>query len=322
MVTSVIRPTNNIIFPLSSASAAKASSEVESVSSLKQQIRSTSRFITRLSAQAGSGDNAATLQTMNRKLAALQSRLTALINNESTERLANRYKMVRFFEGKKAMRRFGQALHAARESSSAVEALREATKDVLYVNHFAPMPYVSLYADGCLRSAEDAELRARLQARLDEIMAKNGVDVDALVMQVLEAAPATSTDALLAQLTGKSAQGKAQGQEPTDLRDNANANDSEDDDSGEDDDESDSEDGSEDDEEDSEDFDSEEFDESDEDDSEGSSDAEDDFESDEYSDEDDAEDASESEEDESSEDESEEDEDSEEEEPVKRSRRN
>ena len=143
-----------------------------SSSALKKEIRDVSRLLARASTSMPTDVR----QKLNRKLAALKSKLADCQQGVKTDEMAQRYRMVRFFETKKAERRLLKAAKAyGAGAEDARAALIEAAKDCAYVARFPKhLPYVALYADGALRSESanlDDELLKKQQAKVDELSA-------------------------------------------------------------------------------------------------------------------------------------------------------
>lgn len=129
---------------------------IVSTGNIGKRIRDTERLLrqraTKLSADV--------LQEQTRKLAALRARSQATVSNNIN---GHRYKMVRFVESKKAVRKLHQALKS--ENKAAVE---EAKKDCLYIQFFPQdLKYISLYVPTMLDETEIAK-RSELRSKIFE----------------------------------------------------------------------------------------------------------------------------------------------------------
>ena len=145
----------------------------QSMSSLKKQIRDTTRSLARPSLPAD-------IQVrLTRKLAALKLRLSdaeGMIpmkqQEQRTMEMIKKYRMVRFFELKKAERRFVQAARKLVKNAEFQDELVVMAKDLCYVARFPKnLPYVALYAQGALRNnpEQSNELLVRQKARIEEL---------------------------------------------------------------------------------------------------------------------------------------------------------
>lgn len=240
--------------------------------SIKKMIRDTNRLLNRPNLPADMR------REQERKLAALQ---VALIDRQKAEverDMAVKYRMVKFFERKKALRRL-----AAAQASGKTEAVAEAQLDLAYILHFPKdRKYISLYPAGEVSQGVLAER-------------------EAIRKQIAEKLALLGAEALLAKALTKKAL-KAQESDEEELDDDeSDEDDSEDDDEDSEDDDEDSDDDDDedsDDEDDSEDDDDsddglsydEDEDSDDDDEDEDSDDDDDDFDSDEEDDEEDSDD--------------------------------
>lgn len=158
----------------------------QSMYSLRKQIRDTTRLLTRPSLPAD-------LQVrLTRKLAALKLRLSdaeAMVpmkqQEQRTMEMIKKYRMVRFFELKKAERRFVQAARKLVQNAEFRDELIVMAKDLCYVARFPKnLPYVALYAQGALRNnpEQEGELLVRQRARIEEL--SQGLVAETIVEQV------------------------------------------------------------------------------------------------------------------------------------------
>jgi hypothetical protein len=102
---------------------------------VKKSIRDTTRLLNRPNLPADMR------REMERKLAALQGALAEKGNNDLEREMAIKYRMVKFFERKKAMRKLATA-----QASGNDEAVKAAQLDLAYILHFPKdRKYISLY---------------------------------------------------------------------------------------------------------------------------------------------------------------------------------
>jgi len=125
--------------------------------SIKKMIRDTTRLLNRPNLPAD------LRREQERKLAALQVALTDRQKAEVEREMVVKYRMVKFFERKKALRRL-----AAAQASGNSEAVREAQLDLAYILHFPKdRKYISLYpASGVEVSAERDVIRKQISEKL------------------------------------------------------------------------------------------------------------------------------------------------------------
>ena len=118
---------------MSTGTTAAAVSEYPS--HIRKSIRDTQRMLARPNLPA------TVRQQQERKLRALQLAVEGKAALERQQKMATKYRMVRFFESKKAARHLRHALRTEDEA-----AIREAVKDALYVKFFPKdQKYISLF---------------------------------------------------------------------------------------------------------------------------------------------------------------------------------
>lgn len=268
--------------------------------SIKKMIRDTNRLLSRPNLPAD------LRREQERKLSALQVALSDRQKSEIEREMALKYRMVKFFERKKALRRL-----AAAQAKADSAAVSEAQLDLAYILHFPKdRKYISLYQAGS--SAEALAERETIRKQISEKLALLGAEsLLAKISQSKKALKASDDES-------EDEEDESEDEEDDESDDEESGDEDEDDDDDEDEEDSDDDDDDElsYDEEDSDDNDlSDDEDDDDEDDFDSDSD---DLEDDDESDEDDEEDSDEDSDDESDDDdddeESDEEEDSEEEE--------
>lgn len=112
--------------------------------SVKKMIRDTTRLLSRPNLPAD------VRREQERKLAALQVSLADRQKGELERQMTVKYRMVKFFERKKALRRL-----AAAQASGDAEEIAEAQLDLAYILHFPKdRKYIALYASGGAASCD------------------------------------------------------------------------------------------------------------------------------------------------------------------------
>lgn len=113
-----------------------SNSNVSTGGSIKKMIRDTTRLLNRPNLPAD------LRREQERKLAALQVALTDRVQAETEREMAVKYRMVKFFERKKALRRLASA-----QAKNDAKAVAEAQLDLAYILHFPKdRKYISLFA--------------------------------------------------------------------------------------------------------------------------------------------------------------------------------
>lgn len=124
--------------------------------SIKKMIRDTTRLLNRPNLPADMR------REQERKLAALQVALTDRQKGEVEREMAVKYRMVKFFERKKALRRLATA-----QASGNSGAVAEAQLDLAYILHFPKdRKYISLYPAGAEVLAERDAIRKQISEKL------------------------------------------------------------------------------------------------------------------------------------------------------------
>lgn len=149
-------------------------------SHIRKSIRDTQRMLARPNLPA------TVRQQQERKLRALQLAVEGKAVLEMQQKMSSKYRMVRFFESKKAVRHLRLAL-----VSGDAEEIQEAAKDVLYVKFFPKdSKYISLFpSEPCV---DEAVLAKRTEMR-EAIFAEHGAEMTSEAIQLLVAKPASGS---------------------------------------------------------------------------------------------------------------------------------
>lgn len=132
--------------------------------SIKKMIRDTNRLLSRPNLPAD------LRREQERKLSALQVALSDRQKSEVEREMAVKYRMVKFFERKKALRRL-----AAAQAKADSAAVSEAQLDLAYILHFPKdRKYISLYQAGS--SAEALAERETIRKQISEKLALLGAE--------------------------------------------------------------------------------------------------------------------------------------------------
>lgn len=125
--------------------------------SIKKMIRDTTRLLNRPNLPAD------LRREQERKLQALKVSLVDRQQAETERQMAVKYRMVKFFERKKALRRLASA-----QASKDSEAVSQAQLDLAYILHFPKdRKYISLYPEtGVEASAERDAIRKQISDKL------------------------------------------------------------------------------------------------------------------------------------------------------------
>ena len=148
---------------------------------LKKRIRDTTRLLNRPNLPADMR------REMERKLAALQGALAEKGKHELEREMAIKYRMVKFFERKKAMRKLASA-----QASGNDEAVKAAQLDLAYILHFPKdRKYISLYPKEASSEAVVAQ-REAIRKEIAEKLALLGAET--MLAKVLKAKAADLQD--------------------------------------------------------------------------------------------------------------------------------
>ena len=149
-------------------------------SHIRKSIRDTQRMLARPNLPA------TVRQQQERKLRALQLAVEGKAVLEMQQKMSSKYRMVRFFESKKAVRHLRLAL-----VSGDAEEIQEAAKDVLYVKFFPKdSKYISLFpSEPCV---DEAVLAKRSEMR-EAIFEEHGAEMTSEAIQLLVAKPASGS---------------------------------------------------------------------------------------------------------------------------------
>lgn len=135
--------------------------------SIKKMIRDTNRLLNRPNLPADMR------QEQERKLAALQVALSDRQKGEVEREMSVKYRMVKFFERKKALRRLASA-----QASGDSEAVSEAQLDLAYILHFPKdRKYISLYPVSESTSSEVLAEREVIRKQISKKLAVMGAEV-------------------------------------------------------------------------------------------------------------------------------------------------
>lgn len=134
--------------------------------SIKKMIRDTSRLLNRPNLPAD------LRREQERKLAALQVALADRVQAETEREMATKYRMVKFFERKKALRHLASA-----QAKNSPAAVSEAQLDLAYILHFPKdRKYISLYSSSESGESVVAE-RDSIRKQIAEKLALLGAEV-------------------------------------------------------------------------------------------------------------------------------------------------
>ncbi len=134
--------------------------------SVKKMIRDTTRLLNRPNLPSD------LRREHERKLAALKVTLADREQAESEREREGKYRMVRFFERKKALRRLASAQAKCDDA-----AVAEAQLDLAYILHFPKdRKYISLYPASATTSAEVLSERAAIRKEISEKLALLGAE--------------------------------------------------------------------------------------------------------------------------------------------------
>ena len=148
---------------------------------LKKSIRDTTRFLSRPNLPAD------VRREMERKLAALQVALGDKSKAELERKMTLKYRMVKFFERKKALRRLASA-----QASGNDEAVKQAQLDLAYILHYPKdRKYISLYAKNPACEAVAAQ-QAAIRKEIADKLALLGAET--MLSKVLKAKAADLHD--------------------------------------------------------------------------------------------------------------------------------
>lgn len=138
---------------------------------IKKQIRDTDRFLSRSNLPENIREDQE-CKKRNLELA-LEEQQASL----RTKEMIQRYRMVRFFEFKKAQRHYDQALRVYNKDESTLDQLVEARKDLNYVLGFPKnLKYVSLWPSKVLSEEDKKAIFLKREEINQEMMAKANVD--------------------------------------------------------------------------------------------------------------------------------------------------
>ncbi len=169
-------------FNLMSTSVMMSSSQSSTPNgNLKKRIRDTTRLLTRSNLPADMR------REMERKLAALQGALAEKSQNDLEREMAIKYRMVKFFERKKAMRKLVSAQRSGND-----EAVKAAQLDLAYILHYPKdLKYISLYPKEASSEAVVAQ-REAIRKEISEKVALLGAET--MLGKVLKAKAADLQD--------------------------------------------------------------------------------------------------------------------------------
>jgi len=160
-----------------------ATATSEYPSHIRKSIRDTQRMLARPNLPA------TVRQQQERKLRALQLAVEGKAALERQQKMATKYRMVRFFESKKAARHLRQALRSEDEA-----AIQEALKDALYVQFFPKdQKYISMFPSAPCVDEEVLAKRSEMRESIFEAHAGEFQSHESI--QLLAAKPASNTRA-------------------------------------------------------------------------------------------------------------------------------